>query len=394
MIKESVIKLAEKIYPEVVNIRRQIHSCPELGFEEYETAKLVSKKLTEFGIEHQTGIAKTGVVGMIRGKNPDKRCIALRADMDALPITETNSLPYKSKNEGKMHACGHDFHTASLLGTAYILNHLKHEIEGSVKLIFQPSEEKEPGGAKVMIQEGVLEHPKVDVILGQHVSPELQCGTVGFRKGKFMASTDEIYMTVKGKGGHAAYPHKLIDPVLITAHILVSAQQIVSRFVPADIPVVLSFGDIHGNGATNIIPNEVKVKGTLRTFDETWRDNILDKLKSLTHGIAQSMGGTVELHLPSGYPSLSNDATLTDKVKSNAENYSTNLNIVDVPLRMGGEDFAFFSQVVPSCFYRIGTGNEKKGTTFGLHTPTFNVDEDALKHSTGLMAWTVLSAFD
>lgn len=389
-LKANIERLSNTILDKVIEIRRHIHQNPELAFEEKETAQYISKVLTEFGIEHQTGVAKTGVVGLIKGKHPNEKCVALRADMDALPITEANTFDYASKNKHKMHACGHDFHTASLLGTAYVLNQLKEHFSGTIKLVFQPSEEKLPGGAKVLIDEGVLENPRVNYIIGQHVSPEIETGIVGFRPGKFMASADEIYLTINGKGGHAAFPHKVIDPVLISAHIIVALQQIVSRNVNPEEPVVLSFGDIHGNGATNIIPNQVKIQGTLRCFNENLRNEIKTKIKSIAQGVAESMGGSCEINFPGGYPYLENNVELTTALKKQAQTFLNEQQVIEAPLRMGGEDFSFYSQQIPACFYRIGTGNANKNTHNGLHTSNFNVDEDAFKTSIGLMAWLAI----
>lgn len=386
----SIKKLADQYHEEVVSIRRNIHANPELAFEEYETASLVSKFLTEHGISHVTGVAKTGVVGLIKGKNPENNTIALRADMDALPIFEKNELAYKSKNEGLMHACGHDVHTSSLLGAARILQSLRDHFEGSIKLIFQPSEEKYPGGAKLMIEEGVLENPTPNAIIGQHVFPELEAGKVGMKSGKYMASTDEIYITVKGKGGHGAIPHKNIDPVLIASHLVVALQQIVSRNADPSMPTVLSFGKFIANGQTNIIPDEVKLEGIMRTFDEKWRKEMKEKITKLAHNLVSGMGGTCEVLIDTGYPFLVNDLQTTEDARAFAMEYMGKENVVELGLRTTAEDFAYFSQIVPGCFYRLGTRNEKAGITSNLHTATFNVDEESLKTGMGLMAWLAI----
>lgn len=385
----KIKQLTKELYPEIQKWRRHIHANPELAFEEVETAAFVSSVLTKYQIPHQTAIAKTGVVGLIKGKNPDKKCIALRADMDALPIFETNTHEYTSKNKGIMHACGHDFHTASLLGAAVVLNQLKDDFEGTIKLIFQPSEEKMPGGASVMIAEGVLENPKVEAILGQHASPELPTHVVGFCEGKFMASADEVYLTVKGKGGHAAFPHLVVDTVLIAAQILVNLQQIVSRKKSPFEPAVLSFGKIEGLGATNIIPNEVKIAGTLRAMNEGFRLEAIEWIKKIAAETAQSFGGECLVDIELGYPCLINDTNTAQFLLKHAEGFLENNQINIIPPRMGAEDFAYYSQKIPAFFYRLGTGGSPE-TKHGLHTPNFDVDEDALHTSTGFMAWSAL----
>lgn len=386
-LQARIKQLSKDIHPEVVRLRRTIHQNPELAFEEHETAALVADWLKQHGIEHRTGIAKTGVVGYIKGRNPESRTIALRGDMDALPIKEANQVDYCSQNPGKMHACGHDVHTASLLGTAYILQQLKDEFEGTVKLIFQPSEERLPGGASVMIQEGVLDKPKVDAIYGQHVFPELEAGQVGFRPGIYMASADEIYVTVTGKGGHGALPHKMIDPVLIAAHIITGLQQVVSRRASPTMPTVLSFGKVVAEGATNVIPNEVKMEGTFRTLDEGWRAEAHSIMKNMAEQIAQSMGGSCDFDIHKGYPCLVNDIATTEQAKAAAIEYLGADNVIDLDIRMTAEDFAYYSQHAPACFYRLGTANFEKGITSPVHTATFDIDEAALETSVGLMAW-------
>ena len=298
--QNKIKSLASDFFQEIVDIRRHLHANPELSKKEFETAKFVANALRGFGIECQEGVGGTGVVGLIKGKNPKKKCVALRADMDALPILEKNDLPYKSLNEGIMHACGHDVHTASLLGCAKILNELKDEFEGSVKLIFQPSEETYPGGALPMIKDGVLENPKPDVIFGTHVFPEMDAGKVGMRPGKYMASTDEVFLTVKGKGGHGAIPDKNIDPILIASHIIIALQQIVSRNAKPTMPTVLSFGKICGDGKTNVVPDEVKIEGIIRTFDEEWRAEIKKKIRIIAISVAESMGGSCEVFIDQG----------------------------------------------------------------------------------------------
>jgi amidohydrolase len=389
MIKNKIQELAANIFNDVVGYRQHIHANPELSFKEFETSLFIKDKLKKWGIEY-TDCANTGVVGLIKGNQPSDKVIALRADMDALPIHETNDKPYRSKNHGVMHACGHDVHTSSLLGTAHILNQMKDEFGGTIKLIFQPAEELLPGGASIMIKEGVLENPKPNYIVGQHVMPMIDAGKVGFRSGIYMASTDELYVTVTGKGGHGAQPHQNIDPVLIASHIIIALQQIVSRNADPRLPSVLSFGKVIANGATNIIPNEVKIEGTFRTLDENWRDEAHKRMKKMAEGMAESMGGSCDFDIHRGYPFLINEEKLTANARAFAEDFLGKDNVVDLDIWMAAEDFSFYSQVTDACFYRLGTGNAAKDTQYSVHTPRFDIDEDALKISTGLMAYIAL----
>jgi amidohydrolase len=390
---QEIKDLSEKHWPETVTYRRHIHANPELSFKEFQTADFVSKKLARFGISF-TRMAETGIVGLIRGNHPDKKCIALRADMDALPIKEASQVPYKSINDGVMHACGHDVHTASLLGTAWILQQLKTQFEGTVKLIFQPGEEKNPGGASIMIKEGVLDNPKPSVILGQHVMPLVDAGKVGFREGMYMASSDEIYLRVIGKGGHASTPELAIDPVLIASHIIVALQQIISRNANPKQPTVLSFGKVLAEGATNIIPDEVKISGTFRALNEEWREAGLKKIETMAKSLAEGMGGQCEVKISRGYPFLKNDLALTRRIREAANEYLGAPNVVDIDLTLGSEDFAHYSHVVPASFYRLGTRNEKRNITAYVHTPTFDIDEDALRTGPGLMAWMAVKELE
>lgn len=389
MMKEQIQELSQKIFSDVVSNRRHLHANPELSFHEVATSAYVAAKLDELGIPH-VRMADNGIVGLLSGNKPSNQVVALRADMDALPITEANEVPYKSQNMGVMHACGHDVHTSSLLGTATILSSIKDQFAGTVKFIFQPAEEKLPGGANLMIQQGVLENPKPQAIIGQHVMPLIDAGKVGFRAGKYMASTDEIYVTVKGKGGHGAQPQQNVDPVIITAHILTALQQVVSRFADPKSPSVLSFGKVIANGATNIIPNEVYLEGTFRTMDEQWRQEAHRRMKKMAEGIAESMGGSCEFNIMKGYPFLINEEKLTASVRAHAEDYLGKENVLDLDIWMAAEDFAYYSQVADSCFYRLGTRNESRGITSAVHTPTFDVEESALAVSTGLMAYMAL----
>jgi amidohydrolase len=384
-------ELAAASAGELVNNRRYLHANPELSFQEVNTARFVAERLRSFGIEPQEGVADTGLVAVIRGNNPESKTIALRADMDALPILEANHVPYKSTNNGVMHACGHDAHTASLLGTAYILNQIKDSFEGTVKLIFQPGEEKIPGGASLMIRDGVLQNPAPTYILGQHVAPNIPVGKIGFREGLYMASADELYVTVKGKGGHGAMPDINIDSVLIASHIIVALQQIVSRHANPRIPSVLSFGKIIANGATNVIPDEVYIEGTFRTMDEEWRASAHRKMKKMAEGIAEAMGATCEFTIMRGYPFLKNAPELTKRVKSRATEYMGKENVIDLDIWMAAEDFAYYTQHIDACFYRLGTRNEERGIVSSVHTPTFDIDERALEIGAGLMSWLAVS---
>ncbi|MFN8281943.1 MAG: M20 family metallopeptidase [Chitinophagales bacterium] len=390
-LKDTIKKLADTCFEELVSIRRHLHAHPELSYEEKETSKFIADKLTAYGIEHTTNIGGFGVVGLIKGKNADKKTIALRADMDALPIEEKNTTEYVSQNKGVMHACGHDVHTTSLLGAAKILNELKEEFEGTIKLIFQPAEEKLPGGASIMIKDGVLENPKVESIFGQHVLPQLETGKVAFKAGISMASCDEIYITVHGKGGHGAVPHLAIDPILIASHLVIALQSIVSRNANPTMPSVLTIGKFIANGATNIIPDDVRLEGTFRTFDEKWRAEAKEKIIATCNSVCASFGGSCDVVVEQGYPFLKNDETTTQTAFELAKQYLGENNVEEMPARMTAEDFSYYSQVVPACFYRLGTGNISKGITSPIHTPTFDVDENCLKIGSGLMAWIAVN---
>ena len=386
----QVKQLVEQYNNDTLDMRRHIHANPELSFKEFNTVKYVQEKLESFGLTEFEPIANTGLIAYIKGKNPDKKVVALRADMDALPIFEANDVSYKSKNEGVMHACGHDVHTSSLLGAARIIQELSTEFEGTVKLLFQPGEELLPGGASIMIKEGALQNPKPENIVGQHVMPLIEAGKVGFRSGMYMASADEIYLTIKGKGGHAAMPEMFTDPIVIASQIIVALQQIVSRNASPKIPSVLSFGKFNANGATNIIPEVVEIAGTFRTMNEDWRAEAHQKIKKLAEGMAESMGAECICDIKVGYPYLENEPVLTDKLKSYAVDYMGEENVIDLDLWMAAEDFAYYSQETNASFYRLGIRNEEKGITSGLHTPTFNIDEVALETGVGLMAYMTL----
>ncbi len=384
---EKIRSASVQYHADTVAARRHLHAHPELSFQEKETAAWVADRLRSFGLEPKT-LAGTGVVATITGTaGTGGRVVALRADMDALPITEKTEKPYASLNTGVMHACGHDVHSASLLTTARILAGCRDRFSGTIKLIFQPGEEKNPGGASVMIKEGVLENPKPDVIIGQHVMPVMPVGTVGFREGKYMASSDEIRLTVIGKGGHASTPELNIDPVLIASHIIVALQQVISRNASPKQPTVLSFGKVEANGATNVVPDEVRIAGTFRALDEQWREKGLERITAIATGLAESMGGKCVVEISRGYPFLHNHVELTRRLRDHAASYLGKEKVEEIDLTLGSEDFAWYSQVVPASFYRLGTRNEAKGITSYVHTPTFDIDEDALAIGPGLMAW-------
>ncbi|MFC3416474.1 M20 metallopeptidase family protein [Algoriphagus hitonicola] len=394
MLKDKIKSLAKDLKEEVIANRRHLHANPELSYQEYETAKFVNQKLQEIGVSQIEQKATTGWTALIEGKNPGKKTVALRADMDALPIIEANNVPYKSTHEGVMHACGHDAHTASLLGAAKILNSVKDQFEGTIKLIFQPGEEVAPGGASYMIKDGALENPRPNGIIGQHVMPFIPVGKVGFRQGIYMASADELYITVKGKGGHGAMPETLIDPVLISSHLIVALQQVVSRAASPKVPSVLSFGRVEALGATNVIPNEVKIQGTFRTLNEPWRAQAHQKMLQIAKGLVEGMGGEVDFEIRKGYPFLQNDPELTERATLAAKDYLGEENVLDLDIWMAAEDFAYYSQEIKGCFYRLGTRNEQKGIISGVHTPTFDIDEDALEIGAGLMAWLAVSELE
>lgn len=391
-LKNQIKELAKKYANDVLSDRRHLHAHPELSFQEHHTAKFVADKLKSMGLTPVENIAGTGLTVLIEGKKPECRTVALRADMDALPITELNDVPYKSINEGVMHACGHDVHTSSLLGTARILNDLRNQFEGTFKLIFQPGEEVNPGGASLMIKESVLAADQNKLaphsIYAQHVAPFIEVGKVGFKSGPVLASCDDIYITVKGSGGHAGYPDEVVDTVLLASQIVVSLQQIVSRNIPPHIPAVLSFGKIMGEGSTNIIPAEVKIEGTFRTFDEEWRKKAHENIIRLAKATAQGMGGDCEVTIDVGYPHLNNAHELTERSVVYAQEFLGEDKVVLLPnVIMGSEDFAFYSHHIDACFYTLGVKNEAKNITAGLHSPHFNVDEDAIELGVGLMTW-------
>jgi hippurate hydrolase len=384
--KERIRSLSESYLPDFIEIRRHLHAHPELSYVEYETSAFIQQQLKAIGIPFLV-MAKTGVVGLIEGKNPGKKVIALRGDMDALPIKEANDVPYKSTIDGVMHACGHDVHTTCLLGAAKILFELKEEWEGTIKLIFQPGEERNPGGASILIKEGVLENPEPQAIFGLHVHPQLEVGKLSFRGGQVMASADEIFITVKGKGGHAAAPHLTTDTILIASHVIVGLQQVISRNNNPLSPSVLSICSIQGGYTTNVIPHEVKLMGTFRAVDESWRIKAHELILNMATSIVHGMGGELDIHIDIGYPSVFNHEGLNASARSLAEDYMGQENVETTEMRMGAEDFGYYSQKIPGCFYRLGVGNKAKGIGSGVHTPTFNIDESAIAIGMGMMAW-------
>lgn len=390
MDKDTVKKLTREIYPDLITFRRWLHQNPELSFEENNTSNYISDVLKAHNISFRDGIAGTGIIATLKGELGTGKTIALRADMDALPIKEATDLPFASKNEGVMHACGHDAHSASLLGTGILLNRLKAHWGGTILLLFQPGEEKFPGGASMILKEGALNHPRPDLIIGQHVLPEMACGNVGFKKGMYMASGDEVHITIEGKGGHAAMPHNLNDTILAASQVIVNLQQIVSRIVPANIPTVLSFGHIEGKGATNIIPEVVTIAGTLRTMNEDWRTIIKEKIRHIAESTALTYGCRAHVDIKDGYPMVYNNELVTDQAKELAAEFLGIEHVEEMETRMTAEDFGFYSQEFPATFYRFGVSQNDNGTG-DLHTPRFNLNEKSLETACGLMTWIALN---
>ncbi len=385
---DQIKKLSNEFYQQVVAFRHHMHQFPELSFQEFDTTAFIKKELQNAGITVEKPLLETGVTALISGKNPDSKCVAIRADIDALPIQEENTLPYKSKREGLMHACGHDIHSASVFGTALILQHLNDEFEGSVKVIFQPGEEKLPGGANLLIEKGVLNQPKVQSIFGQHVFNDLPVGQVGFRSGLYMASADEFHIEIIGKGGHAALAESIQDPIEAMNHLLIRLRKIIHDNT-GEIPSVIAFGDIQAKGATNVIPNTVHIKGTFRTMDEEWRAKAHELLLRETEQVADEFGVSIDLGLMKGYPFLNNEEKLTVQSMQYAKEYLGEENVIDLPLRMTSEDFAFYTHFVPGCFYRLGTSNSAFDLSSPVHTSTFYANDLCLKTGMGLMAYLV-----
>lgn len=382
----QIKQLAESYYQEVLSFRRALHENPELSYQEHKTTAFIIEQLNQLEIPYSTDFAETGVIGYLYGKNPDKQCIALRADIDALPIAEKNEVAYRSKQQGIMHACGHDVHSACLFGAAKILQQLSQEWEGTIKLIFQPAEEKLPGGASILIANGVLQTPQVQEIYGQHVFPELTAGKVGFRPGMYMASADELHISIHGTGGHAALAENLKDPIEASNHLLIALRNCLESIQNPDIPYVIGFGYVEAKGATNVIPYDVHIKGTFRTMNEQWRNKAHETMQQVATEISNSFDVDVQLKIVRGYPFLQNDEQLTQAVRQIAEEYLGEENIVDLPIRMSSEDFSHYTQEVPGCFYRLGTSSANGQYSDSVHTPTFNIDEKALITGMGLLA--------
>jgi len=385
--KEKILELSDLFFDEIVSIRRYMHMHPELSFQEFETSNYIKSILKSWDINFLDGYANTGILVNLEGKEPSSRVIALRADFDALPILEENDVEYKSKNEGIMHACGHDAHTASMLGALKILHKTKDHWRGTIKFIFQPAEERLPGGAKQMIEEGVLENPNVQHVIAQHVLPELEVGKVGFRCGTYMASTDELYITISGKGGHAAIPSSYNNPIIASSELVLDLNQFFNDKADA----IFAIGYIDGTGSTNIIPNEVNLMGTFRALDESFRLESHNHMNRIVDQVAKKYNIKIDLNIKKGYPALNNDIQFTLNQINKAKEFLGEKNVIDLPIRMTAEDFSYFANAVPSCFYRLGTGNKDKGLIHGLHTSKFNIDEDSLKIGMGLMAFLAIS---
>ncbi|MFN3794459.1 MAG: M20 family metallopeptidase [Chitinophagaceae bacterium] len=390
MLAEKIKALAATHAGEFIGVRRHLHAHPELSYQEFATSQYVQERLQQEGIAFEV-MATTGIVATIQGKNPNSRVIALRADMDALPIQEENQVPYCSTKPGVMHACGHDVHTTILLGAARILQQLKDEWEGTVKLLFQPGEEKNPGGASYMIRDGALENPKPSGIIALHVHPGLDVGKLSFRTGRVMASADEIYITIRSKGGHAAAPHLTADTILVASQLVVSLQQVISRNNNPTSPSVLSICSFQGGFTTNVIPSEVKLMGTFRAMDEAWRFKAHELIKQQAIGLVTAMGAEADVHIDVGYPTVDNDPALTNKAWQLAELYMGKTNVEETEMRMGAEDFGYYTQQIPGCFFRLGVRNEAKGIVHNVHTPKFDIDESAIAIGMGNMAWLAVS---
>ena len=385
--KAHIQQLTVNNHKYVVNCYHHLHAHPELSFQEFETARFIENELTKMRIPFCANIGGTGILGKIEGRNPLKKVIALRADMDALPVCEAVDIPFKSTNENVMHACGHDAHTSCLLGAAKILNELKDEFEGTILLIFQPGEEKAPGGACLMLEDGIFDEIEPELIIAQHVSVDYPTGTMGFLSGMIMASADEIHIKIHGKGGHGALPHLVNDTVLAASQTIVSLQQVRSRLCHPLTPMVLTFGKLIADGATNVIPHEVQLSGTLRTFDEKWRNEAKNHINRIITETCAANGCTAEIDMPLGYPCVINNEEITTKARSFAEEWVGKENLRTLEIRMTSEDFGFFTQKYPCTFYRFGVKGEINANTGGLHSSTFQIDEKALETGMGGMAW-------
>ena len=385
-LKEVITTKVSAIYEKIKGYREHLHQNPELSYKEFNTMEYVAAKLKEIGIPYEKGVAGTGIIGIIRSSkhSENQACIGLRADLDALPIQEQNTASYKSKVDGVMHACGHDVHTSILLGAAEILFELREDLEHPVKLIFQPGEEKNPGGASLLIEAGVLENPKVKEMYALHVFPELEVGKLAIRPGLNMASCDELHLEIIGVGGHGAMPEKCINPILIGSEFIIEAQNIIHKSCPKEVPCVISFGHFDALGATNVIPERAEIKGTFRTMNEEWRGKAAILLMDLANNLENKYKGNVNLIISKGYPFLKNNEDLTEKLKTKFESFFGPEKIEGLALRMTSEDFSFYSQTIPVCFFRLGVGNKEKGIIYSVHHPKFDIDSACLK--TGMLA--------
>lgn len=384
---ERIKSLAEKLHPELVKIRRWLHQNPELSFEEHQTAAFIAGKLQEMKVDYTTGHAGTGIIARIGKQFAEKDAhLAFRADIDALPIKEENKHSYVSANDGVMHACGHDVHTTILLGTIAALKDLEHDLKKPLLFIFQPGEEKAPGGASLLIKEGLFRHWHIEKMYGLHVYPEMPVGKLGFKEGIYMASCDEIHIELKGRGGHAAMPHHTDDLVQLGAEIVRNLPLMVHRACDPKIPMVLSFGHFIANGATNVIPSQVSIKGTFRTLNEDWREEAITLMTHYCRTLNDRSPGSVELRIVRGYPFLENDVHVTQQAKSLAEKLLGEDEVEHLPIRMTAEDFSFYSHEVPTCFFRLGVRNEAKGIVHGVHHPQFDIDEKALAIGVQMMS--------
>ena len=392
--QNKVKHIIRSTFDNLVKWREHLHANPELSFQEHNTSAFVASRLDEMNISYEKGVAGTGIVAFIEGRNPDKQCIALRADLDALPIQEENNVSYKSTVDKVMHACGHDVHTTCLLGAAKALSDLKDEFEGTIKLIFQPGEEVLPGGASLMIKEGVLENPRVDKILALHVFPTMNVGKVGFKSGQYMAACDELYLTIKGKGGHAALPHQYNNPIMIMTELLPKLELYLKSLSTGSSPYIFAFGNLEADGATNVIPEYARAEGTLRTIDEDWRALVHQKLNVFVDEFLKSKNAEGQLEIRKGYPFLQNDETLTSASIENAKVYLGEGNVEEMEIRMTAEDFSYYSQQVPACFFRLGIRNEDLGIVHGVHHAKFDIDKNALEVGAGIMAYLAIKALD
>lgn len=395
MSKELIDLIKKKVaeyHADTIEHYKYLHQHPELSFEEENTAAYVESCLKDWNIEYRKNIGGFGILARVKGKIQSSRVIALRADMDALPIVEQNDIDFVSQNKGIMHACGHDTHTASLLGVVKIINEIKDKFGGTVLFIFQPGEEKHPGGASLMLQDGIFDEYKPDIIIGQHAYVDYAVGEVGFGDGVIMASADEVHMKIIGKGGHGAIPHEVNDTVLAASQVLVSMQQVVSRRSNPFKPCVLSFGKFIADGATNVIPNVVTLAGTLRCMDEEERYKLKPIIRDIAIHTAKAYSCECEIEVYDGYPCVYNDEAVTRMMKTFATEYLGTEKVKGLPKRMTAEDFGFFSQKYPCTFYRFGIQGKRRST--GLHTPTFLIDEEALQTSVGTMAYLALRYCD